>query len=86
MTEGWSKDDRAAGRGFLAGSQMCPALKVDISSKISEMGCPHAYRSRYYSISNAKYAVCERGGVAPAIWADVDIVPECSEWDGVRVG
>jgi len=22
-----------------------------------------------------------RGGVAPALWADVDIVPERSEWD-----
>jgi len=24
--------------------------------------------------------------VAPAFWADVDIVPERSEWDAVRVG
>jgi hypothetical protein len=26
----------------------------------------------------------ERGGVAPAFWADVDIVPERSKWDAIR--
>jgi len=30
--------------------------------------------------------VRERGGIAPAFWAGVDIVPEHSEWDAVRAG
>jgi hypothetical protein len=28
----------------------------------------------------------EASQVAPALWADVDIVPERSEWDAVRFG
>jgi hypothetical protein len=34
----------------------------------------------------AAFAIRERGGMAPVLWADVDIVPERSEWDAVRVG
>jgi hypothetical protein len=32
----------------------------------------------------AGVAVRQWGGVAPAFWADVDIVPEHREWDAVR--
>ena len=39
-----------------------------------------------YKNSNFKFSFHERGGVAPIFWADVDIVPERSEWDAIRVG
>ena len=39
-----------------------------------------------YASAGVETTVRGRGGIAPVRWADVVIVHECNEWDGVRTG
>lgn len=69
--EGASKDGRAAGGGFLSGSQMGFDLGVDISSTIIEMGRPMPTEADTYQIHIFLILLSTSGEELSALMASV---------------